>query len=517
MPLVSIDIDMKRVTNEAFLKQAVGLEPELIRKTVKPTRIVHIDEQAKVTEKAAIEDMPEMPLGKGDSMVLDFGNHQVGYVTFKLKTVGSPQDAPVYLRLKFGEMAKEITEDSSEYDGWISRSWIQEEYLHLDVLPATITLPRRYAFRYLEIYTVDTSMKFQLVVEEVTCETVSSVDEKSVEELDEKDELLKRMDEVSLRTLQNCMQSVFEDGPKRDRRLWLGDLRLQALANYATFKNYDMVRRCLYLFAALTRDDGAIGACLFLEPEYLVDDTFFFDYSLFFVSVLKDYYQETKDIRTAMELWPSAYKQIELSLNKLSEEHLIEEEGNNWCFVDWKEGLDKQAAANAILIYALNDAIALAGALGKQDAVSELEKEKEVSTKAVLRQYWDEEQKLFVSGEDSQISYASQVWMVLAGVKQGVEARELMNRVIELKPEMGMVTPYMNHHFVEALLLCGEKEKAKEYMKYYWGGMLSEGADTFWELYNPENPEESPYGSSMVNSYCHAWSCTPTYLLRRLF
>ena len=43
------------------------------------------------------------------------------------------------------------------------------------------------------------------------------------------------------------------------------------------------------------------------------------------------------------------------------------------------------------------------------------------------------------------------------------------------------------------------------------------GADTFWELYNPYNREESPYGSSMVNSYCHAWSCTPTYFLRKFY
>ncbi|MFR6136264.1 MAG: hypothetical protein ACLUI0_06370 [Blautia massiliensis (ex Durand et al. 2017)] len=61
------------------------------------------------------------------------------------------------------------------------------------------------------------------------------------------DEMAKKLDRVSLRTLQNCMQDVFEDGPKRDRRLWLGDLRLQALANYETFKNYDLVKRCLYL------------------------------------------------------------------------------------------------------------------------------------------------------------------------------------------------------------------------------------------------------------------------------
>ena len=47
------------------------------------------------------------------------------------------------------------------------------------------------------------------------------------------------------------------------------------------------------------------------------------------------------------------------------------------------------------------------------------------------------------------------------------------------------------------------------------GSMIRDGADTFWELYNPYNREESPYGSSMVNSYCHAWSCTPTYFLRK--
>ena len=28
---------------------------------------------------------------------------------------------------------------------------------------------------------------------------------------------------------------------------WLGDLRLQALANYGTFRNFDLVKRCLYL------------------------------------------------------------------------------------------------------------------------------------------------------------------------------------------------------------------------------------------------------------------------------
>lgn len=52
-------------------------------------------------------------------------------------------------------------------------------------------------------------------------------------------------------------------------------------------------------------------------------------------------------------------------------------------------------------------------------------------------------------------------------------------------------------------------------MRQYWGAMAADGADTFYELFNLKNPDESPYGSSIVNSYCHAWSCTPVYFMRR--
>ncbi len=34
-------------------------------------------------------------------------------------------------------------------------------------------------------------------------------------------------------------------------------------------------------------------------------------------------------------------------------------------------------------------------------------------------------------------------------------------------------------------------------------------------LFDPERPDYSPYGSPIVNSCCHAWSCTPVYLIRK--
>ena len=80
-----------------------------------------------------------------------------------------------------------------------------------------------------------------------------------------------------MRTLSECMQKEFEDGPKRDRRLWIGDLRLQALANAATFKDYSLVKRCLYLFAACADAEGRVPACLFTEPSIEGDDSYMFD------------------------------------------------------------------------------------------------------------------------------------------------------------------------------------------------------------------------------------------------
>ena len=65
------------------------------------------------------------------------------------------------------------------------------------------------------------------------------------------------------------------------------------------------------------------------------------------------------------------------------------------------------------------------------------------------------------------------------------------------------------------MIQCGMGQEAKERLTTYWGGMVKKGADTFWEVYDPQNDFLSPYNSYLVNSYCHAWSCTPVYFIRK--
>ena len=107
--------------------------------------------------------------------------------------------------------------------------------------------------------------------------------------------------------------------------------------------------------------------------------------------------------------------------------------------------------------------------------------------------------------------------MVLGEAVTGEDARKLLMEIEQREDVEKMVTPYMYHNYIDALLHTGEKNRALRKLETYWGGMLEQGADTFWELYNPENVNESPYGGTIVDSYCHAWSCGPAYFLRKFF
>ena len=130
-----------------------------------------------------------------------------------------------------------------------------------------------------------------------------------------------------------------------------------------------------------------------------------------------------------------------------------------------------------------------------------------------MRRYWDETRGCFVS--NGQISAASQVWMVLAGAGNPEQARLAMEKALTLSGEPRMTTPYMHHYFVMALLRAGLREEADRHLRAYWGGMLAAGADTFWECWDPEHTDHSPYGGLLLNSYCHAWSCTPAWIIEK--
>lgn len=518
-----VNRDHKILRNKAFETTANDLKPQLFEEIKKPKQIVTIRKNTdkihgwEAVPESDITKLTELSFGKGEKVTLDFGDHIVGYLSLAVNPVGSPPDAPLHIRFKFGEMPVEIGESSSSYDGWISSSWIQEEVFHIDKLPTVFKLERRYSFRYLEIEVLNTSPKYTVSFEDIRVRAVTSADDKELSFYSYDDEELEAIDRVSIKTLKNCMHDVFEDGPKRDRRLWLGDLRLQAQANYKSYKNNNLVKKNLYEFAAVTNQYGQVSANLFTHFKLIPDDTYLFDYSLFFSTTLYDYYKETSDKETLLDLWPTALKQVDIALERLSDDSVVKDDETWWSFIDWNDDLNKQASSQAILIYSIKKVIKLAEELGEETITQNLNQVLDQVVTAAIVSFWDNEKGFFTSGSNKQVSWASQIWMVLAGVFDQEENKKLLEHLLIEQPDVELNTPYMYHHLVEALFQSDLYDLAIEWIKKYWGGMLREGADTFWELYNPNNPNYSPYGSHIINSFCHAWSCTPTYLLRKYY
>ena len=108
------------------------------------------------------------------------------------------------------------------------------------------------------------------------------------------------------------MQTVYEDGPKRDQRPWIGDLYPEALANDCSNRQHALTRRCLYLLAGCADSTGVLAGTLFERPEpHAQHKQFPLDYSLLYNVTLKNRLTATADRKTAESLWPVVVRQLE--------------------------------------------------------------------------------------------------------------------------------------------------------------------------------------------------------------
>jgi hypothetical protein len=519
-PLFNHQADLIRKRRANWLAKAAKATPKLIHTPRKPVGLVKPEKTDagfqgwKLVPAGTVDSILNKPLVPGDSFILDFGEHFTGYFTFSLRQFDIPVDAPVRLGFVFGEVPADVSEPFEPYKGGLTRAWLQDEVMNFDDIPSAVRLPRRYAYRYVKITVISSSQHGKFGFSSFETESVSSANEKNVSPLPAAQAADAPLDLAARRTLRDCMQTVFEDGPKRDRRLWLGDLRLQALANYATFKNYDLVKRCLYILAGTADDRGMVSTDAFERPEPVRAGDSILDYTALFAPTLLEYYEASGDRQTAEDLWPLALKQLDFVLNYVNAEGLFQPAADWWTFIDWHPTLDKQAAEQGVLICSLRASQALAQKLGKTAEIAFIPEMISLMEKAAQTHLWDEAQGLFISGPARQISWASQAWLTLAGAATPEQSRRALPAVMRHDKAEKPVTPYMHHYMVAALFAAGLRETALEHMRAYWGGMVQKGADTFWEVYVPGNDTLSPYGSHLMNSYCHAWSCTPTYFIR---
>ncbi len=326
------------------------------------------------------------------------------------------------------------------------------------------------------------------------------------------DDELNRIWEVGAYTMDLTTREFFMDGIKRDRWTWSGDAIQSYLMNYYLRFDTECVKRTIRQL----RGKDPVTA----HVNTIMDYTFYW-----FKSVL-DYYQYTGDKDFVREMWPRMVTLMDYCLSRTNSKGMAEGQPDDWIFVDWVDfPMHKRGTLcfEQILFCKALETMAVCGQLlGKKTDY----RAKADALRATIRQtFWSHDLQAYLHAiEDGQlnrqITKFPNMFAILYGLAYEEERKEIMQSVM-LNPAVDPITtPYMRFYELEALCMMGYHQEVLREMRAYWGGMLREGATSFWEKYVPTETGTqhlAMYGRPYGKSLCHAWGASPVYLLGKYY
>ncbi|HKJ77949.1 MAG TPA: hypothetical protein VKA10_00385, partial [Prolixibacteraceae bacterium] len=232
-----------------WLAIAEELKPVLSEEIIKPVGCVELikDESAfqnwKMKPAAEVEEVYASSFKNVKQVIFDFGDHYTGYFSMDMVPTNGTPDGPLRFKLTFAEVPGELAVPFDPYPGALSRAWLQDEVVTVMDPLKEVKLERRISGRYLKVELLASSPYFDFSISNLQLKAVTSAKEMPGPIAKSADEIIKKIDQIGLNTLKECMQTVYEDGPKRDQRLWIGDLYLESIANAESFKNFDLTQR----------------------------------------------------------------------------------------------------------------------------------------------------------------------------------------------------------------------------------------------------------------------------------
>jgi len=325
------------------------------------------------------------------------------------------------------------------------------------------------------------------------------------------DELMNRIYDVSEYTLRLNCRMFIQDGIKRDRWVWSGDAYQSYFADYYSYFDLPLVERTM--LALRGRDP------LVKHINTIVD------YSFYWLIAFKNHYLYTGDTAIVKRNYDSITSLMEFCISRANAHGLIEGIKGDWVFIDWAD-MQKDGALCAMqMLYckALETAAWCAEVMGDADAQTKYSKmAKEVEDK-IYSLYWNKEKGAFVTtykdGKPSdEIRRHANLFAIIFDFADEEMTESILKNVIENDDVPQITTPYFKYYELEALCKVGKTESVADRIRDYWGGMLKEGATTFWEEYDPtlKGAEHlAMYGNPYDKSLCHAWGASPIYLLGR--
>lgn len=329
------------------------------------------------------------------------------------------------------------------------------------------------------------------------------------------DEELNRIWHIGAYTMHLTTREFFIDGIKRDRWVWSGDAVQSYLMNYYLFFDSECVKRTTWLLRGK-------------DPVTSHTNTIM-DYTFYWFIGIYDYYMYTGDRAFVRQIYPRMQTMMEYVLGRTNHRGMVEGMTGDWVFVDWADGyLDKKGelAIEQVLLCKSLETMALCARLSEvEEDVERYEQLAASLRELLLPTFWNEQKQALVhncvDGRQSEsVTRYANMFASFYGYLSPEQQAAIKQSVLLNDQILKITTPYMRFYELEALCVMGEQEEVMRQMKEYWGGMLREGATTFWEKYNPEEQGTEHlqmYGRPYGKSLCHAWGASPIYLLGRYY
>jgi len=470
-----------------------GISPFLAHYSLRPMRVEDVyDGLGKIQNASSLVNSSEADLEvtlpaehvlaqNAPQMVLDFGRE----VTGRIELI-SASNSPAEVTVQYGE-----SKDEALHGPWLGADPVY-------VAPRVTAYGPKSAFRYAVVRFVGgRDLHFRAIRLDGIAYPV-----KYQGYFESSDAELNKMWQVGAYTAHLCMQDDIWDAPKRDRGRWMGDLDVSGRTIDDVFADHFLMEDTLNRL---------------LGPDPIKDHVNGIPgYSAFWVTGETQYYLHFGSADQLRTIHARLVELLTYMEKDLDQQHLFVDATHAWPFVDWSPRMHSDTPQTrmatqfeyyaafrdgAYLLNALHDTSNAARFGHVADELREAAQQHMLDSQGSFGDRWQPNAYAVVSGVAEPDQYPS-IWRnALSGVGQ-----HLYHPYI--------ITPYYNYYVVSAMAKMGHREEALSWIRKFWGGMIDEGATSYWEGYDPSWYKGSLFHRSLQadnetgfhTSLAHGWS-----------
>jgi hypothetical protein len=420
------------------------------------------------------------------AVLLDFGKELTGRLE-----VTSDSDIPAQVSIQYGE-----SEDETKLDPYLGVNL-------LTVAPHTTGYGPKSAFRYVKIRFLGNAeaLKFKSIQVDHIYYPV-----KYEGSFESSDPMLNKIWEVGAYTAHLCMQDGLWDAPKRDRGRWMGDNDISGRTINDVFGDRYLLEDTM---------DRLIGDAPVTQHVNGIPG-----YSSFWFTGVAEYYRHTGSMEFLRKTHDRALQLLQHIDAEFDQKNLYVNTTKEWVYVDWSPDLngdtpESRRASDFEFYRGYREGAWLLRQMGDTKN-ADFYDQRATAIKAAADKYlldpatgtygprWQTNAMAVLSGLAGPEQYDA-IW------------KNVLSKVGHVEYNALIITPYYNYYVISAMAKMGHQREALEWIRQYWGGMIDEGATSFWEGYDPSWYKGEFHASLQADnmsgyrvSLAHGWSSGPT-------